>query len=154
MGTSSGGGRRGSRASVPTVTGLAELADLVASVHERLYLRYSAGPEKDSGSASKDYESGLELPGLSVSVLTPEPWWTRPLEDWLARQVRKYAALTEEDRSRFGWVLRGRTVAHGPDHEPLLADVRPVAYLADAVMEEAQSRYRLRFEKGRGPTDG
>ncbi|WP_017587456.1 DUF6098 family protein [Nocardiopsis ganjiahuensis] len=152
MDTSSRGGPSGDRPSIPTVTGLAELADLVTG-GDRLYLRYSEGPEKDSESVSKDYESGLELPGLSVSVLTPEAWWTRPLEDWLARQVRKYAPLAEEDTSRFGWVLRGRTVAHGPDHEPLLVGVRPVAYLADSVMEEAQVRYQSRFAKGRGPTD-
>lgn len=144
--------RHGSRTPLPTVGGLAGLARLVRA-HERLYLRYSDGPDQDSHSVSKDYESDLQLPGLSVTVLTPEPWWTRPLEDWLARQVRKYASLVEEDPDRCGWALQGRITAHGPDHEPLLEGVRPVAYLSDAVMEEAQSRYRWRFEAGRKPTD-
>ncbi|MFD6951029.1 hypothetical protein A6A08_20395 [Nocardiopsis sp. TSRI0078] len=144
--------RDGARTPLPTVTGLAELAELVSG-RDRLYLRYSDGPDQDRNSVSKDYESGLELPGLSVTVLTPEPWWTRPTEDWLARQVRQYASLVEEDPQRCGWVLQGRTVAHGPDHEPLLDDVRPVAYLSEDVMEEALDRYRRRFEAGRGPTD-
>lgn len=137
---------------LPTVTGLAELARLVRD-HDRLYLRYSHGPDRDSSAVSKDYESGLELPGLSVTVLTPEKWWTRPLEDWLARQVRQYASLVEEDPERCGWVLQGRTAGHGPDHEPLLDQVRPVAYLSETVMEEALERYRRRFDAGRGPTD-
>ncbi|WP_435110842.1 DUF6098 family protein [Nocardiopsis synnemataformans] len=144
--------QHGSPAALPTVTSLSELADLVRG-HDRLYLRYSDGPEQDRHVVSKDYESELELPGLSVTVLTPESWWTRPLEDWLSRQVRKYASLVEEDPDRVGWVLQGDTVAHGPDHEPLLSRVRPVAYLSEAVMEEAQSRYRQRFEAGRKPTD-
>ncbi|WP_159943930.1 MULTISPECIES: DUF6098 family protein [unclassified Nocardiopsis] len=142
----------GARTPLPTVGGLAELAGLVRA-RDRLYLRYSHGPEQDRRPVSKDYESGLELPGLSVTVLTPEGWWTRPLEDWLARQVRKYASLVEEDPERCGWVLEGRTVAHGPDHEPLLDRVRPVAYLSENVMEEALERYRERFDAGRGPND-
>jgi hypothetical protein len=144
--------RNGARTPLPTVTGLTELAELVSG-GERLYLRYSDGPDRDRTSVSKDYESGLELPGLSVTVLTPEPWWTRPLEDWLSRQVRKYASLVEEDPQRCGWVLQGRTVAHGPDHEPLLDEVRPVAYLSEGVMEEALDRYERHFEAGRRPTD-
>lgn len=144
--------RHGAPGDLPTVTSLAELADLV-SARDRLYLRYSDGPERDRRVVSKDYESGLELPGLSVTVLTPEPWWTRPLEDWLARQVRKYASLVREDPDRCGWVLQGETTAHGPDHEPLLEEVRPVAYLSEAVMEQAKDRYRRSFEAGRGPTD-
>jgi hypothetical protein len=144
--------RHDAQAALPTVTSLSELADLVSG-HGRLYLRYSGGPDQDRHIVSKDYESGLELPGLSVTFLTPESWWTRPLEDWLSRQVRKYASLVEEDPDRVGWVLQGDTVGHGPDHEPLLDRVRPVAYLSEAVMEEAQSRYRQRFEAGRKPTD-
>ncbi|MFD6096903.1 DUF6098 family protein [Nocardiopsis flavescens] len=138
---------------LPVVRDLRALAVLVADPRP-LHLRYSDGPDQDAAAVSRDYESGLELPGLSVTPLTPEPWWTRPVEDWLARQVRKYAPLAEEDSGRFGWVLRGRTVARGPDHEPLLDRVEPVAGLSDAVMDEALERYRLRFEAGRGPTDG
>ncbi|MFE6304666.1 DUF6098 family protein [Nocardiopsis sp. NPDC057823] len=137
----------------PTVVSdLGGLADLVRDPRP-LYLRYSEGPERDACITSKDYESGLDLPGLSATPLTPEPWWTRPLEDWLARQVRKYASLAEEDSDRHGWALRGRVVARGPDHEPLLDRVEPVARLAETVMEEALERYRLRFSAGRGPND-
>ncbi|CAL9381126.1 hypothetical protein SUDANB121_01069 [Nocardiopsis dassonvillei] len=137
---------------LPVARDLRALAVLVSDPRP-LYLRYSEGPERDASVVSKDYESGLELPGLSVTPLTPEPWWTRPLEDWLARQVRKYASLAEEDTDRYGWALHGRVVARGPDHEPLLDRVEPVARLGTAVMDEALERYRRRFEAGRGPTD-
>lgn len=138
---------------LPVVRDLRALAALVADPLP-LYLRYSEGPGKDASIVSKDYESGLELPGLSATPLTPEPWWTRPVEDWLARQVRKYASLAEEDSDRYGWALHGRVVARGPDHEPLLDRIEPVARLTGAVMDEALERYRRRFEAGRGPNDG
>lgn len=139
-------------AELPLVTDLSGLAVLVSDPHP-LYLRYSDGPEQDREAVSKDYESGLSMSGLSVTTLTPEPWWTHPVEDWLARQVRKYAPLAEREPERYGWVLRGRLVARGPDHEPLVDRFQPIARLADTVMDEALESYRARFEAGRGPTD-
>lgn len=147
------GSRRFATDGEPTVvTGLNGLADLVRDPRP-LCLRYSEGPEQDACITSRDYESGLELPGLSAIPLTPEPWWTRPLEDRPARQVRKYASPAEEDTDRYGWALHGRVVARSPDHEPLLDRVEPVARLAGTVMEEALERHRLRFSAGRGPND-
>lgn len=135
-----------------TLTTLAELADLVRS-RERSYVRYSEGPWHDASEQSRDTESGLNLPGLSVNPLHPESWWTRPLEDWLARQVCQYAELAEKNPDRFAWILDGRTVARGPDCEPLLADVEPLAALAPDVLAEATARYQAAFEAGRGPED-
>lgn len=48
-------------------------------------------------------------------------------------------------------MLRGREVGRGPDCEPLLADVQPVAILAAAVLDEAEAVYQSRFTAGRGP---
>lgn len=131
-----------------TLPVLRRLADLVALVRERpgLYLRFSAGPARDRGEVSRDYESGLELPGLSVSALDPEGWWSRPLEDWLARKLCNYVHLSD---GRCAWVLEGREVAHGPDNEPLLGRWRPVAQLDRAVLDEARRRYDERFDVGR-----
>nr|WP_276206361.1 DUF6098 family protein [Thermoactinospora rubra] len=131
---------------------LEELEALVAR-RPGLYLRYSHGPDRDGEGPSKDYESGLELPGLSVTVLDAERWWTRPLRDWLARQVCKYAGLAEADEERRPWVLAGRVVARGPDHEPLLVDVEPVAWLSDALVEQARAHYHAVFDAGRDSTD-
>ncbi|WP_243742569.1 DUF6098 family protein, partial [Actinorugispora endophytica] len=138
---------------LPVIGGLAELAALVGRSGP-LYLRHSRGPRYDCRETSRDYESGLALPGLSATVLDPEPWWTRPLDDWLARQVCKYVEITEAEDERAAWVLSGRVCARGPDHEPLLTDVEPVAWLADSAVQEARERYAERFDVGRDSTAG
>lgn len=131
---------------VPRVDGLRQLAELLALLGE-LYVRFSAGPEADRTSPSVDKESASVLPGLSVNRLQPEPWWDRPIEHWLARQLCQYAHLSGGDR--FGWVLRGSVVGRGPDSEPLVDSVTPVAVLDDAVLHEAEQLYRAVFDPGR-----
>ncbi len=138
-------------AGLPVVEDLDRLEALVRA-RPGLYLRYSRGPEADRGRPSTDYESGLPLPGLSVTVLSPERWWTRPLKDWLARQVCKYTHLAEADGRRRGWVLAGREVGRGPDHEPLVGDVRPVAWLGERAVAQARAHYRAVFDAGRDST--
>jgi len=134
-----------------TVGSLQELSGLL---HEAtLYVRYSEGPAADADSGSVDTESGLELPGLSVNPLQPERWWSRPVLDWLARQICQYRELQDKNARRFAWVLTGRQVGRGPDCEPLLRAVVPLARLDDAVLDEAQERYEQRFDAGRGPED-
>ena len=132
-----------------TIRSFDELSEL-ATDGRHLYVRYSRGPDADLGSTSIDYESGLRLPGLSANPLHPECWWTRPVEDWLARQISKYVHLRDDSTDhRVGWILAGTVVARGPDNEPLLDDVEPVALVDDALVEEAKRRYRSRFEVGR-----
>ncbi len=132
--------------SLPIVRSLGELADLVRS-RPGLHVRFSKGPEHDRGEPSHDYESGLELPGLSTNPLGPERWWTRPIADWLARQLCDYAHLVDDsDDERYAWLLEGTVVARGPDNEPLVADFRPVARLAHHVIDEAKDRYGERFD--------
>jgi hypothetical protein len=132
------------------VTSMEDLANLV---DEGLFLRISGGPSKDRATASHDYESGLELPGLSVVPLAAPSWWTRPQQDWLARQVCRYVHLIEEsDDERYGWLLRGRIVARGPDNEPLLDDIEPLAWLPQEVLDEARTRYDERFDVGEDST--
>ncbi|NYE19129.1 DUF6098 family protein [Microbacterium immunditiarum] len=133
---------------------LGSLEELAARVQElgRAYVRYSEGPERDV-EESVDTESGLTLPGLSVNPLHPEEWWTRPIEDWLARQVCQYQELQEKNPDRFAWVLRGIEVGRGPDCEPLLRGVVPIARLDERLLDEAAARYEERFEAGKGPED-
>jgi hypothetical protein len=133
---------------LPVVRQLGDLAELACDGRE-IYLRYSRGPEVDAQQTSRDYESGLELPGLSVVPLTPPAWWSRPVPDWLARQVCKYAQLTHGEPDRYAWVLTGRTVGLGPDQEPLIADPEPLAVLGDDVLEQARRHYEERFEVGK-----
>jgi hypothetical protein len=131
-------------AALPVLRSLAELAEQVTA---DAHLRFSRGPEHDRGRRSRDYESGLDLSGLSVNPLAPEPWWQRPVADWLARQVCQYVHLMEEaDDDRRPWVLRGDVVARGPDNEPLIAAFEPVALLGDELIAEAKRHYAEHFD--------
>lgn len=126
---------------------LGELAELLDASDEELYVRYSAGPDAHAEARSVDHESGLELPGLSSNPLRPEQWWTRPLRDWLARQLCQYAHLQEKDGDRYAWVLTGRVAGRGPDCEPLIAEPEMVAILDDRVIDEADDVYSARFHR-------
>lgn len=128
---------------------LDELVELLDLLGTTAYVRVSAGLEADAGRPSVDGESGATLPGLSVNRLSPEPWWTRPVRQWVARQICQYGHLTGGDR--YPWVLTGREVGRGPDREPLVADVRPVARLAPELIAEADREYRDAFQPGRTP---
>lgn len=130
---------------VPRLGSLAEVAELVQMLAP-VYVRFSAGPDADRAAISRDHESGCLMPGLSVNPMTPESWWTRPVEDWLARQLRQYAHLMVGDR--FPWLLTGAISARGPDCEPLLVEIAPLAFLAPAVVEEAEALYRQVFTPG------
>ncbi|RGE21145.1 DUF6098 family protein [Leucobacter sp. wl10] len=118
--------------------------------YPHLHVRYSEGPVADSRARSVDAESGLELPGLPANPLQPEDWWHRPAADWLARQLCRCGRLRKPDPDRFAWVLTGVVVGRGPDGEPLLRDVVPVARLSESLLEEAEERYRTHFDASRG----
>jgi len=132
-----------------TVETLEELVEL-ATLDQRLYVRFSEGPEADAAEVSVDHESGCRLPGLSVNPLGAESWWDRPADHWVARQLRQYAHLAVQ--GRYAWVLTGEVVGRGPDCEPLLVDVKPVARLADQVIDEAAQLYRRVFDAGQDGT--
>ncbi len=127
------------------VASLDELAAL-AVARAPLYVRFSAGPDADASEESRDHESGCVLPGLSVNPLNPEPWFDRPPLHWVARQLVQYAHL--EEAGRYAWVLTGREVGRGPDCEPLLADVDPVARVPSDVVREARELYERVFDAG------
>lgn len=116
---------------------------------QQLYLRYSSGPQVDGSAVSRDYEAGVELPGLPVTTLRPEPWWIRDPADWVARRVCKYLELAEQDPHRRPWILTGTVVGNGPDHEPLIEDPQPVAWISDELVRSARQRYRDAFDVGR-----
>lgn len=128
---------------------ISSLCALIDATPTTVYLRYSKGPAADSRQGfSRDYESGLLLPGLSVTTLNPEPWWTLPREYWVARRIRKYGEL-ERDPERFAWALTGTISGRGPDHEPLVKDVHPLGRLTDSAVDEADRLYRAHFDVGR-----
>lgn len=131
---------------VPELHSLDEIVQLQREVGQ-VYLRYSRGPAVDAGETSRDKESGCVLPGLSTNPITPEPWWDRPPQQWVARQLCQYEHLLGGDQ--VGWLLTGREAGRGPDCEPLLADTTPLASIAPECVEEARRVYQGAFEPGR-----
>jgi hypothetical protein len=136
---------------VRTIDELGELTELATSTAE-VYIRYSVGPEADAEHPSRDYEADLDLPGLPVTTLRPEPWWRRDPIDWVARRVCKYMDLAHRAPDRRPWVLTGEVVGYGPDHEPLIGAVQPLAWIGERALEQASKRYHERFDVGRDST--
>jgi hypothetical protein len=124
---------------LPELDSLATLATVVTR-RPGMFVRWSKGPSSDSTEQSRDHATGLDLPGLAVNPLDPPGWWRLPLEIWLARQIRAYAHLSEDQPDHLAWVLRGTIADRGPDNEPLVVDVEPIARLAPAVLREAEER--------------
>ncbi len=118
------------------------LDELVSLVQERpnLYIRWSRGPEVDGGRTSRDSLTGAELPGLCANPLMVEKWWgDRPLRLWVARRVYDYRHLVWESGPDVkAWVLEGDELGRGPDNEPLVQMEKPVAWVAEGVVEEAE----------------
>lgn len=139
----------GGEADLALLRRLDELVELLDLLGTTAYVRVSAGPGVDAGSPSVDGESGAVLPGLSVNRLSPEPWWDRPVRQWVARQVCQYVHLAGGDR--FPWVLTGTEAGRGPDREPLVTEVHPVARLAPELVDEAVREYHAALDAGRMP---
>lgn len=122
-----------------TVTSLDELAALVADRPD-LYIRWSRGPDADQDRTSRDSLTGAELPGLCANPLAVEQWWgDRPLRLWVARRVYDYRHLEwDKGPDVRAWVLEGVELGRGPDNEPLVECSRPVAWVAQEVVDEAE----------------
>jgi hypothetical protein len=126
---------------------------------DRLYVRWSRGPRADLGAggvqSSRDGLTGIRLPGLSANSLRREPWWRdRSVRLWLARRLYDYKHLRElRGPGVSAWVLLGREVARGPDNEPLVHCERPLAWIADDVLREAQALVDQQDSPEWGPLD-
>ncbi|MEU9923019.1 DUF6098 family protein [Streptomyces griseoluteus] len=125
---------------LPVVLTLAEAVPLVEG-RQGLYVRWSKGPSTDlAKGSSTDELTGMPMPGLSANPLDIEDWWQeRSLELWVARRLYDYAHLPHDNGPGVRpWVLTGRETGRGPDNEPLLADVEPVGWIADDVIDAAR----------------
>ncbi|MFI6025589.1 DUF6098 family protein [Amycolatopsis magusensis] len=129
---------------MPTVSSLDELAEVCGGAEGELFVRWSHGPDTDLGDRatqfSRDGLTGVKLPGLSANPLRVEPWWgDRPLRLWLARRLHDYEHLRElRGPGVVPWVLSGQEQARGPDNEPLVTCDRPVAWIGEEVLREAE----------------
>jgi len=108
---------------------------------EDLYVRWSKGPDADasSGEASRDSLTGGALPGLSANPLAVEDWWAgQSTHLWVARKLHDYRHLRQVHGSDVRpWLLVGTERGRGPDNEPLVSCRRPVAWIAECVLEES-----------------
>ncbi|MFG3118046.1 DUF6098 family protein [Streptomyces sp. NPDC048197] len=126
---------------LPTLHTLDELAALVER-RPHLYVRWSRGPEADVGrSSSTDDLTGASLPGLSANALDVPPWWQgRPTRVWVARRLHDYSHLPREKGSAVRpWVLHGHEAGRGPDNEPLVRSVEPIAWISSRVLKQAKA---------------
>ncbi|WP_424186773.1 DUF6098 family protein [Actinokineospora sp. G85] len=144
---------------LPSIGDLAEMAKLLQDEQRNgtLYVRWSKGPAVDlsADSRSRDELTGVSLPGLSANPLRVEPWWgDRPIELWLARRLYDYRHLGEQrGPSVRPWVLAGRELGRGPDNEPLVVCERPIAWVADGVLREAEQLVAEQGSADWGPLD-
>jgi hypothetical protein len=140
---------------------IADLAGLTRLVEEppaggELFLRWSRGPAVDlagdPGGSSRDTLTGVPLPGLSANPLAVEAWWGgRSRRLWAARRLYDYRHLHREGVRP--WVLIGSACGRGPDNEPLVRCRRPVAWVADAALAEAQALVEQQPAPGWGSLD-
>jgi hypothetical protein len=148
---------------MPTLRNLDELSDLVAGSprQDELYVRWSRGPQIDlasegqAGGLSRDALTGVPLPGLSANPLSVESWWgDRPLRLWVARRLYDYRHVRDlRGPGVRPWVLVGRQCGRGPDNEPLVRCLRPVAWISDLALKEAQELVEALGSREWGPLD-
>jgi hypothetical protein len=123
---------------MPVVESLDELAALLERA-PGLYVRWSRGPDTDTPQSSTDDLTGARMPGLSAHPLRIEDWWEGPARLWAARRLVDYSHLAHEKGPGVRpWVLEGDELGRGPDDEPLVRCERPLAWVADRVLDEAQ----------------
>ncbi len=123
---------------LPTVTSLQELVELTARTPDP-FVRWSEGPEADLRQHNSfDDLTNTELAGLSANSLTMEDWWDGPEDLWLARRIYDYLHIRRRRPARVRpWVMEGEEVGRGPDNEPLVRCRRPVAWIAEEVVDES-----------------
>ncbi|MFC9977492.1 DUF6098 family protein [Spirillospora sp. NPDC127200] len=124
---------------MPTITTLDDLVKLVQE-DDRLFVRWSRGPQADAKGRSRDDLTGVEMPGLSANPLALEDWWPpRPLVVWVARRLYDYSHLEREKGPGVRpWILVGEEVGRGPDNEPLVRCLRPVAWIDERLLKDAR----------------
>jgi hypothetical protein len=61
--------------------------------------------------------------------------------------------LADGAPDRRPWVLTGEIVGNGPDHEPLVVDVEPIAWIGESALDQARRLYEDRFDRGRDSTE-
>jgi hypothetical protein len=126
---------------------------------QELYVRWSRGPDADltggprGGQTSRDALTGVVLPGLSANPLRVEPWWgDRSLRLWVARRLYDYCHIRNvRDHEASPWVFIGEQCGRGPDNEPLVICHRPLAWVSEAAIHQANLVVREQGSAEWGP---
>jgi hypothetical protein len=121
---------------MPTIRSLDEIVEMTRGRSD-LFVRWSEGPDADlERHRSIDELTRTELAGLSANSLAVEDWWEGPDDLWIARRIYDYLHLRKRRPADVRpWVLEGEEVGRGPDNEPLVECDRPVAWIAENVVE-------------------
>jgi hypothetical protein len=115
------------------------LSDLMVRAQtETLYVRWETdGTKGIQRGYSVNHVSGAREAGLSANSLM-----TDGLE-WLAVSVLEYRGVCGLD----GWIVGGEEIGRGSDNEPILANVRVVAPVTEAMVAEAEAIVVARNER-------
>jgi len=142
---------------VRTICDLYQLVALVERSREPLFVRWSQGPQWDltDPQTSRDELTGVRLPGLSANSLSVEPWWgARPLLLWVARRLYDYRHLRDKrDGDIKAWVFSGEITGRGPDNEPLVICSKPIAWIHEDALAEAERLVDAEGDGDWGPLD-
>jgi hypothetical protein len=73
---------------------------------------------------------------------------------WLARRLYDYRHLSEQRGPAVRpWVLAGQEQGRGPDNEPLVVCLRPVAWISDGLLRESERIVAAQGSQEWGPLD-
>jgi len=141
---------------MPTIASLDGLVHLTSTERRELFVRWSRGPAVDlrGRQSSRDALTGVRMPGLSANPLRVESWWTESPRLWLARRLYDYRHLPDLRGPRVRpWELAGEEIERGPDNEPLVRCLAPLAWIARRVIDEAENVVNAEQSAEWGPLD-
>jgi len=123
---------------LPVLETLSEVIE-ASGGREDVYLRFSYSPDDGDAAARRERESGYLLPGVPAWPMNPEPWWGAGSRVWVARQLARRAHLSHAGAEP--WLVSGEIRGRGPDCEPLIAHVSPIALVHRRVLAEAEESH-------------
>lgn len=123
---------------LPVLETLSAVVEACSS-HDDIYLRFSYAPDDRDATGRRERESGYLLPGVPAWPLCPEAWWGAGSRTWIARQLTRRAHLVSGGVEP--WLVSGEVRGRGPDCEPLIAGLTPLALVSHKVLVEADESY-------------
>lgn len=110
------------------------------------FVRWSTKPTKDAQEEfrSYNYANNHFESGVSVNALIAEEWWylnapdqTAAKKNYIAMQVAEYSFLPGKP-----WLMTATETDRGSDNEPVVTEIKPLAWISLNVIDEAKALYR------------